>query len=164
MATLKFSELPRPERLIEADSVLDIGAGLRPMGWYKPLRHVCVEPHAPYAEMLEAGGYETWRMTAREALRYAGRDFDAIYLLDVIEHMTKPEGEYVLRIARLRSPEQIIVATPLGFLPQENDAWGLGGEHWQTHRSGWMPSDFPGWHVSFYDNGAPQGGFVAVSP
>jgi hypothetical protein len=164
MAEVKFSQLPRPAGLIEVESVLDIGAGLRPMGWYVPERHVCVEPHPPYADVLEAAGYETWRVNARDGLRLAGVEFDAIYLLDVIEHMDKEEGELVLRLARNRSPNQIVVATPVGFLAQEGDVWGMGGEYWQKHRSGWVPDEFPGWAISYYDNGAPQRGFIAVSP
>lgn len=153
--------LPRPEGLIEVDTVLDIGAGLRPMNWYKPKRHICVEPHWAYADRLEKAGYETWRATAREALGALASPgtVDAVYLLDVIEHMTRSRGEDVLRLARELRPKQIVVFTPVGFMPQEGDAWKLGGEYWQRHRSGWMPRDFPHWAISYYSRG-----FVAVSP
>lgn len=163
MGEVGVSGLPRPEGLIEVDSVLDIGAGLRPMGWYKPARHVCVEPYGPYAERLQLDGYEVWGTTAQDALEHLTPGvFDAIYMLDVIEHMTRRDGAEVLQLALAARPKQIVVATPLGFYPQENDAWGLGGEHWQKHRSGWTPDDFPGWKISYYDNGATVGGFVAV--
>ena len=159
-----FSGLPRPEGLIEVGSVLDIGAGIRPFGWYKPAKHVCVEPHLPYVDQLEQAGYEVWRMIAREALRMASvGEFEGIYLLDVIEHMTREDGEEVLRYAQMLKPTQIVVSTPDGFLEQHGDAWGMGGEHWQEHRSGWVPADFPGWKISYYDNGHGRG-FTAVSP
>lgn len=167
---LAVSQLPRPPGIQEVDIVYDIGAGLRPMGWYKPAAHVCIEPHQPYAEMLRDGGYEVWGATALEALASVLQDrsigaytcVDAVYLLDIIEHMTRCEGLEVLRLADLLQPKQIVVATPVGFFPQEGDAWGLGGEQWQLHRSGWLPEDFPGWAISYYDNGAPRGGFVAI--
>ncbi len=73
-----------------------------------------------------------------------------IYLLDAIEHMTRPAGELVLKLAKALGPKQIVVFTPKGFLPQEGDAWGLGGEEWQRHRSGWKPEDFPGWYIEEY--------------
>lgn len=145
---LVASGLPAPQNLIHGERILDIGAGLRPMPWYKPAAHVCAEPHGPYADRLTAAGYDTWRVTASQALRLAGQcEFDVIYLLDVIEHMTREDGEKVLKLAQAREPKQIVVFTPIGFLPQEGDAWGLGGEEWQRHRSGWTQADFPGWYT-----------------
>lgn len=161
--TVGHSGLPRPAGLIEVDTVLDIGAGIRPIGWYKPRRHICVEPHPPYAAMLKDAGYEVWCETAMLALEcvltWPQQSINAVYLLDVIEHMTRVEGEKLLRLIPHLEPKQIIVFTPNGFLPQEHDAWNMGGEHWQTHRSGWTPADFPGWAISFYEKN-----FVAISP
>ena len=149
---LVASGLPAPAGLLHGKTVLDIGAGLRPMPWYKPERHICVEPHMPYAERLEAAGYETWHLKAATALKLAAAKLpiDAVYLIDVIEHMTRPEGAEVLQLARALEPKQIVVFTPDGFLAQEGDAWGLGGEYWQRHRSGWTPGDFPGWAIEKY--------------
>jgi len=143
-------DLPRPDGLIECKTVLDIGAGIRPMPWYTPRRHICVEPYGPYADRLEAAGYEVIRQTAMEALQVE-REGHAVYLLDVIEHMEKAEGLEVIELA-MRA-RQVVVFTPLGFLKQDRDAWGLGGRHWQTHRSGWMPDDFSGWRTQLYDTG-----------
>lgn len=148
---LVASGLPEPKGLLHVARVLDIGAGLRPMPWFKPEQHICAEPHGPYADRLEAAGYKVWRRTAAEMLSAVRPgDFDAIYLLDVIEHMTREEGAAVLRAAEERQPKQIVVFTPKGFLPQEGDAWGLGGEEWQRHRSGWTPDDFPDWAIEEY--------------
>lgn len=170
MAEVGPSQLPRPAGLIEVDCVLDIGVGLRPMVWFTPkCYYICVEPHGPYADKLEAAGYvNVWRRTALETLQALndthGNYPAGIYLLDVIEHMEREEGEKVLQLAKALKPLQIVVSTPVGFFAQHGDAWGMGGEHWQEHRSGWEPSDFPGWTISYYDNGAPRGGFTAVSP
>ncbi len=152
---LVASGLPRPAGLIEGDTVLDIGAGLRPMPWYTPKRHVCVEPHPPYADRLKAAGYEVWCETALSAIEtiksWVPGSIDAIYMIDVIEHMTREQGMDVLKVLAWLEPKQIVVFTPHGFLPQEGDAWGLGGEHWQRHRSGWKPADFPGWAIEHYN-------------
>lgn len=165
MAEVEPSQLPRPAGLVEVHTVLDIGAGLRPMGWYKPKLHICVEPHEAYADRLRLKGYSVWGMTALEALdlAFGGPPIDAIYMLDVIEHMTRGASERALDLARALRPKQIVIATPDGFLEQHGDAWGMGGEHWQEHRSGWTPADFPGWTISYYDNGRGRG-FTAVSP
>lgn len=164
-AAVKPTELPRPDGIIEVDRVLDIGVGLRPMGWYKPKLHVCVEPHGPYADMLTAAGYNVWRLDAHAAAaRLTPGEFEAVYMFDVIEHMPRPVGEIVLDLLDRLKLKQIVVATPHGFLKQHGDAWDMGGDYWQEHRSGWWPSDFPGWRISNYKNGSREGGFVAISP
>lgn len=125
--------------------LLDIGAGIRPQKIVRADSHVCVEPFAPYADHLEAIGYTVKRCRARDALN-ASETVDHIVMLDVIEHMERQDGEAVLRLAQEKA-RQVVVFTPLGFVAQEGDAWGMGGDDWQRHRSGWLPEDFPGWTV-----------------
>jgi hypothetical protein len=145
--------LPAPPGLIPRGTVLDVGAGIRPMNWYRPKHHICVEPYGPYAERLREKGFEVIQQTALEALqKIAVRSVGAIYLLDVIEHMTRAEGAEVLRQALRIDPWQIAVFTPHGFVEQHGDAWGLGGEEWQEHRSGWTAKDFQGWEISYVGN------------
>lgn len=150
--------LKRPKGLIEVDTVLDVGAGIRPMQWYKPKRHVCLEPHQPYASVLDGNGYNVHQGTAWAYLSMTNEMWDAIYFLDVIEHMNKTVGRNVLVLAAEKAKTQVIVYAPFGFVEQEGDAWGMGGEHWQAHRSGWMPEDFEGWDIE--RNG--KEGFFAI--
>jgi len=156
---LVVHDLPRPEPLIECETVLDIGAGVRPMQWYKPARHICVEPHGEYADRLAAAGYEVVRQTALEALQEP-REGHAVYLLDVIEHMDKDEALEVIALAQ-RGAAQVVIFTPYGFMEQGDDLWGLSGEYWQTHRSGWLPEEFPGWWTQRY-GWPPFEGFYAI--
>lgn len=135
--------LRRPPGLIECPVVYDFGVGIRPMNWYTPERYVCVEPYSPYCEILEKAGYEVRQGTALTVLQKQPH-MDAAYFLDSIEHMEKDEGLEVIRLAKELVTTQIVVFTPRGFLEQTEDAWGYGGHYWQTHRSGWMPKDFPG--------------------
>ena len=151
MNSLLAHTLERPPGLIECITVLDVGAGIRPMAWYKPVRHVCVEPYAPYVEVLRWSGFEVLALTARECmalLGMTGEQFGAVYLLDVIEHMEKDEGQRVLALAQQVATAQVVVYTPDGFKEQTSDVWGYGGHEWQTHRSGWTREDFPGWTVT----------------
>lgn len=125
------------------------------MSWYKPSRHICVEPYGPYADVLESSGFEVVRKSALEALKETKAQ--AVYLLDVIEHMEKDEAREVIELS-MRA-DQVVIFTPYGFVPQESDAWGMGGEYWQKHRSGWLPEEFPGWET--YRRAAIEG-FYAV--
>ena len=145
--------LERPPGLIECQTVLDVGAGIRPMQWYKPDRHECIEPYKPYVEVLKAAGYIVHHASALTGLRHlvdANEPFEAVYLLDVIEHMEKDEGRRVLALAQEVATIQVVVFTPDGFKPQTTDNWGYEGHYWQTHRSGWTPDDFPGWALTVF--------------
>ena len=142
--------LPPPEGLQHCDRVLDVGAGIRPMQWYRPEQHLCMDPYQPYCDVLVEAGYTTMCMTALEGLtgmwRYGADRIDAIYLLDVIEHMPKGMGGRVLTLAMKLAQRQVVVYTPYGFKEQTEDVWEMGGDQWQTHRSGWLPGDFSqGW-------------------
>lgn len=158
---IRAHTLERPRNLIECDTVLDVGAGLRPMCWYRPRRHLCIEPFGPYADELCAAGYEVVQATALDALSSIRLANPAIYLLDVIEHMEAGDGRRVIDAAMALNPTQVIVFTPWGFEEQHGDAWEMGGEFWQEHRSGWTPEDFPGWSIT-ERNEEGHRGFIAM--
>lgn len=148
-------------------SCLDVGAGIRPQTYRRFARHICVEPHDEYAGWLRAHGWEVIEGSAPAILWNAPR-VDVVFLLDVIEHMTRDDGASAVEIAKQRA-RLVVVFTPLGFLPQsyvpgEKDAWGYNGTHWQTHRSGWTPADFPGWQIMADErfHGSKGGAFFAI--
>jgi hypothetical protein len=145
-------DLPRPPGLIECDSVADIGAGVRPMQWYQPKLHICVEPHETYYYKLLNAGYKATLVTAEFYLSHT-EPIEAIYMLDVIEHMYKDDGWRCVALAMEKAIKQIVIYTPKGFMHQDEDGWDMGGDHWQKHRSGWLPGEFPGWQTSFYGRG-----------
>ncbi len=167
----------------EASVVLDIGCGIRPQRFVVPDVAICVEPHREYIDYLKrnAGSANILiiPLGALEALTaLPDRSVDSIFMIDVIEHMPKNLGKLVidecLRVAR----GQIVVFTPLGFMPQvvhagEADGWGLGGGDYQDHKSGWYPEDFSGWEIigcknlhgvdhKGFEINPPYGGFYAI--
>ena len=77
------------------------------------------------------------------------KSIDTVVALDFIEHLTKEEGLAFLLEAERIARKQVIIFTPLGYYPQsyetsdEKDRWGMLGGQWQTHHSGWEPTDFP---------------------
>lgn len=153
--------------LRHSEFVLDVGAGIQPQGFIKATRHVCVEPHGEYADWLRENGYDVLQSTALDALSKMS-DLDTVIMLDVIEHMEKPEAQEVIKLCQEKA-KQVVIFTPLGFCKQsysdgEKDAWGMNGTEWQTHRSGWEPSEFQGWvtHVDKTFHGARGGAFFAI--
>lgn len=143
--------LTRPNGLVECASVLDVGAGIRPFGWYTPDEHICIEPFDPYCRILAGAGYQVYQRTACMGLSVLSAE--AVLLLDVLEHMDKIVGQRVVELAMRSASRQVVVYTPNGFVKQEGDAWGLGGDEWQRHRSGWLPQDFPGWAIQCVGKG-----------
>jgi 2-polyprenyl-3-methyl-5-hydroxy-6-metoxy-1,4-benzoquinol methylase len=137
----------------ETDVVLDIGCGIRPMNYFRPKLHLLVEPFKEYIDILtyrHAGEKNVViiKQGALEALNsLADNSVDSIFLLDVIEHLEKKEGKKVIQQCERVAREQVVIFTPLGFMPQHVekdgiDAWGLSGGAFQQHLSGWTPEDF----------------------
>ena len=167
-----------------ACSVLDIGCGLRPQSIIPaPNVLVCVEAHAEYVAELRRRFAGTTTLIIHDRVPEClavlpDRCVDTIFMLDVIEHLEREAGRNTLSECERIARRQVVVFTPLGFMPQdetgETDGWGLHGHFWQTHRSGWTPDDFgERWHViacqDFHQingNGErlpePYGGFWAV--
>ena len=135
---------------------VDVGCGIAPCVYMLAARHVCVEPHEEYwplaiehaerpIEILKG----TWKEKRDEVIALKP---DVIMAIDVIEHMSREEGEVFKKDLQEIPLFGSAVFTPWGFQEQsykdgEKDAWGYNGQHWQTHRSGWLPEDFPGWHI-----------------
>jgi 2-polyprenyl-3-methyl-5-hydroxy-6-metoxy-1,4-benzoquinol methylase len=71
--------------------------------------------------------------------------YDLIIMGDVIEHFDKDKA-YKLLDKLLRHSDNIIISTPLGFMPQ--GAWA--GNERETHKSGWIVKDFQKYHVAEY--------------
>lgn len=120
--------------------VVDVGAGIRPQTLVRADKTLCIEPYGPYADVLRGRGFEVLQTIAERGLLGVIKA-DTIVMLDVIEHMEKDEALRVLALAKAVA-SQVVVFTPLGFVEQTGDAWGMGGDVWQRHRSGWMPEEF----------------------
>jgi hypothetical protein len=150
--------------VMPARTVLDVGPGIRPQTLVSAEVHVCVEPFAPYLERLREDVGDDARFILLGATwdqvlpLLPDKSIDSVVALDVIEHLRRREGVRFLAEARRVARRQVIIFTPLGFYRQsyrkgQCDRWGMAGGHWQTHRSGWLPSDFPGdWEIIACDD------------
>ena len=157
------SELEREaiKNILPCNISVDIGTGIRPHDFINSVICICFEPYAEYVDILKQTVsdkvdkiYVVEQKNWSEAIDCLTQEsVDSVFLIDVIEHLTKEEGEVLLRRTEKIARKQIVIFTPLGFVAQHTleggkDAWGLNGAEWQEHKSGWLPEDFDdSWNV-----------------
>jgi len=132
--------------------ILDIGSGIRPQTLVRPKVHICVDVCSEYINHLKRHYPKRSLVLLQgdwgEIINiFPDKSVDTIFLLDFIEHLDKEEGKTILKKCEYIAMEQIVVYTPLGFLPQihiegRKDRWEMNGSYWQQHRSGWHIEDF----------------------
>jgi len=121
-------------------TVLDVGAGYGKFGgltreYASPVRVDAVDVTPPrfalYDHVYLGDLRQLSSLLPADAPRY-----DLALFIDVIEHFEKADAYRVLDEITRRA-RRVVVATPLGFRPQE-----IPGMPFETHRSGWWPWDF----------------------
>ncbi|SFJ69308.1 hypothetical protein SAMN02799624_05527 [Paenibacillus sp. UNC496MF] len=135
------------ERLTETESLLDVGSGPCLILDDLPYAHiVAMDVHRPYLLNRATTSAHILPLNADARLMeqfFIPKTFSAVSFMDSIEHFGKHDALKMLRDAELIAKKQVIVFTPRGFFPQANmDHYGLNGEEFQTHRSGWEPEEF----------------------
>lgn len=180
------------QRVIEVDGgcILEIGPYIRPQRYVHGSVFLFIEPHLPYIEIIRGMIRERYgstpfpaiflQTTAAVALpMFPDRSVDTVFAGDVIEHMRKEEGHDLLEQAKRVARRQVIIFTPLGYMPQVHvdgrlDKWGVEETHWEDHLCGWLPEEFgeewevllcEQYHVNGYDGQdftEPYGAFFAV--
>lgn len=125
-------------------SVVDVGTGL--MGSLElvscPVK-IGVEVHRPYLEHRRVPDAVPVNASAMELEKlFVPGAVDLVTLIDVLEHFAPDEAREVLRQAEAVARRRVVLFTPRGEFPQDGfDAFGLGGEQYQRHRSSWQPED-----------------------
>ena len=133
-------------RSLAADchSVLDVGTGLMSslelVGC--PVK-LGLDVHRPYLERRRVPDAVPINASATDLERlFVAGAVDLVTLIDVVEHFPPDDAREVLRQAESVAARRVVLFTPRGEFPQEGfDAFGLGGEEFQRHRSAWEPDD-----------------------
>ncbi len=125
--------------LADCDRVLDLGCGASsPLPWCGAAWSVGIDVYRPslYAS-AQARLHTEYVLGDVSNLPFGSRTFDAVILIDVLEHLERGAAASLLRRAAELARRRVIVTTPNGFLPQRD----LKGNPWQRHRSGWTVTD-----------------------
>ncbi len=125
-------------------TVLDVGCGLALKSQFIAADiRVGLDIWRPYLEKI--GAVVPYVTIQADAMRidtlFLPRSFDLVLLLDIIEHLDKTEAHELIAKAERIARRAVVIETPKGFLPQDIDILGLGGDHFQTHRCGFEPDE-----------------------
>jgi hypothetical protein len=139
--------LPILKRLLKSsDSVLDVGSGIGVLlEQYQCRFIVALDIHRPFLEnrVYRSPHILPLHADAQDISKlFLPKTFGAVTLIDSIEHFTKEAGLAVLEKAERLARDNVIIFTPRGYFPQFVDYYGLNGDIYQTHYSGWEPEDF----------------------
>ncbi|MHB1651442.1 MAG: methyltransferase domain-containing protein [Desulfitobacteriaceae bacterium] len=134
------------ELLLGSYTLLDVGCGvgatLKEMSC--PVK-IGVDAYRPYlVNAVPSREFIKIHLAAEHLSEiFLPNSLDCVTLIDVIEHFEKEVALSVLSQAEAIATQKVIVFTPRGFFRQEEvDHYGLGGESFQRHRSGWEVADF----------------------
>jgi SAM-dependent methyltransferase len=76
-------------------------------------------------------------------LPFKSRSIDTVLAFDLIEHLNKSEGKSLIKSLENIACRQVIIFTPVGFLPQQC----FEGNPYQEHKSGYSPKDFKRYYI-----------------
>lgn len=124
----------------EIISVLDVACGLSFKSKYIDAQiRVGVDIFEEYFNHIEADvPYVLVKYDVRKLREiFPAKSFDLVIGLDIIEHLEKDESLDMIKQCEEIARKGVIFETPKGFIPQNIDILGYGGDEFQTHRCGW---------------------------
>jgi 2-polyprenyl-3-methyl-5-hydroxy-6-metoxy-1,4-benzoquinol methylase len=130
-------------------SILDVGCGLSMKSQYlEATVYVGVDIHRPYLEQARKQSPIGDHFVLINAdvndldQLFLDKSFDVVVCFDVLEHLKDFDGRTLIAECERLARKAVCIETPNGYVPQDIDITGLGGDVYQTHRSAWQPADF----------------------
>ena len=124
------------KELKDCESVLDLGCGpSSPLQYCKNVKHsVGVEAFPSYLNKSKENKIHTEYLNKNiKDVSFSDDSFDAVILIEVLEHLTENEGMRILEKAGNWAKKKIIVSSPNGFINQKE----VDNNPLQKHLSGW---------------------------
>jgi SAM-dependent methyltransferase len=124
------------KELKDCHTVLDLGCG--PSSPLKNIKNITqsvgVELFKPYLDLSKKQKIHTQYLQKNILeLSFPKNSFDAIILVEVLEHLSKKDGLKVIKLAKKWATKKIIISTPNHFFPMGI----VDNNRYQQHRSGW---------------------------
>lgn len=116
-------------------SVLDLGCGPdSPIQYCGIARSFGVDIFKPFMETSQNKRiHQAYLIADVSTVHFADKSFDAVALIEILEHLTKEKGALLLEKVETWARKKVIITTPNGYLPQ-----GILSENpYEIHRSGW---------------------------
>jgi len=126
--------------LKDCRSVLDLGCGPNsPLQYCRNIKYsVGVEPFKPYLkESKKKKIHDKYLNKKIEELDFPENSFDAVIMIEVLEHLPKSVGLKVIKKAEKWARKKLIISTPNGFIKQPPVDKNL----YQEHKSGYVISE-----------------------
>ena len=122
--------------LADCHSVLDLGCGpSSPIQYIHHLKKtVGVEIFPPYLQASQKNHiHHSYIAQDISKLDLPEKSFDAVVLIEVIEHLEESSSQKILQQAERWARKKVIVTSPNGFIPQK----AVDNNPYQEHLSGW---------------------------
>jgi len=127
--------------LIDCESVLDLGCGpSSPVQRCEKIKYsVGVEIFKPYLEESKRKKIHTEYISKKiEEINFSENSFDAVILIEVMEHLPKEIGLKIIKRAEKWARKKVIISTPNGYFPMGD----VDSNQYQKHLSGWTIQEF----------------------
>ena len=124
------------QELRDCGTVLDLGCGpSSPIQYCKNIKYsVGVEVFEEYLKQSKAKKIHTKYLKKDiEDLDFPANSFDAVIMIEVLEHLSPALGRKIIRRAEKWAKKKVIITSPNGFINQKE----VDNNPWQKHLSGW---------------------------